>query len=91
MQIFSLYWMMQIISFLNMFPRSPSGFTDIKKTNVLHHPVQGKILHFNPKIFYRKYLAILKVPMHTGWCNKKVARWFVRLYGRDLCLVATSS
>ena len=45
-QIFSLHWMMQNISVL-MSPRSPSGFTDIKKPNVLHHPVQAKNLHFN--------------------------------------------
>ena len=37
---------MQNISVL-MSPRSPSGFTDIKKPNVLHHPVQAKNLHFN--------------------------------------------
>ena len=24
------------------------GFTDIKKPNVLHHPMQTKNLHFNP-------------------------------------------
>ena len=48
MQIFSLHWMMQTISVL-MSPRSASGFTDIKKPNVLHHPVQAKNLHFNPK------------------------------------------
>ena len=46
MQIFSLHWMMQNISIL-MSPRSPSGFTDIKKPNVLHHPVQAKNLQFN--------------------------------------------
>ena len=43
----SLHWMMQNISVL-MSPRGPSGFTDIKKPNVLHHPVQAKNLHFNP-------------------------------------------
>ena len=41
--------MMQNIS-VSMSPRSPSGFTDIKKPNVLHHPVQAKNLHFNPYI-----------------------------------------
>ena len=46
-QIFILHWMMQNISVL-MSPRSPSGFTDIKKPNVLHQPVQAKNLHFNP-------------------------------------------
>ena len=46
-QIFSLHWMMQNISIL-MSPRSPSGFTDIKKPNVLHHSMQAKNLHFNP-------------------------------------------
>ena len=35
-------WMMQNISVL-MSPRSPSGFTNIKKPNTLHHPVQAKI------------------------------------------------
>ena len=34
--------------------RDPSqqflGFTDIKKPNVLHHPVQAKNLHFNPDL-----------------------------------------
>ena len=45
-QIFSLHWMMQNISIL-MSPR----FTDIKKPNVLHHPVQGKNLHFNASMF----------------------------------------
>ena len=39
--------MMQNISIL-MSPRSPSGFTDIKKPNALHHPMQAKNLHFNP-------------------------------------------
>ena len=28
--------------------RQESCFTDIKKPNVLHHPVQAKNLHFNP-------------------------------------------
>ena len=32
----------------------PSGFTDIKKPNVLHHPMQGKSLHFNPKLKNKK-------------------------------------
>ena len=41
MQIFSLHWMML----------QASGFTDIKKPNVLHHPVQAKNLHFNPYIY----------------------------------------
>ena len=41
--------MMQNISVL-MSPRSPSGFTDIKKPNVSHHPVQAKNLHFNPLV-----------------------------------------
>ena len=41
---------MQNISVL-MSPRSPSGFTDIKKPNVLHHPMQAKNLHFNPSYF----------------------------------------
>ena len=40
-------WKMQNISFL-MSPRSPSGFTDIKKPNALHHQVKAKNLHFNP-------------------------------------------
>ena len=35
--------MMQNISFL-MFPRNALGYTDIKKPNVLHHPVQAKNL-----------------------------------------------
>ena len=48
MQIFSLHWMMQNISFL-MFSRSPSCFTDIKKPNVLHHAMQAKNLHFDFK------------------------------------------
>ena len=47
MQIFSLHMMMQNITFL-MSPRSPCGFTIIKKPYVLHHPVQAKNLHFNP-------------------------------------------
>ena len=47
MQILSLHWMMQNISIL-MSPRSPSGSTDIKKPNVLHHLMQAKYLHFNP-------------------------------------------
>ena len=38
---------MQNISVL-MSPRSPSDFIDIKKPNVLHHPVQAKNLHSNP-------------------------------------------
>ena len=51
--------MMQNISVL-MSPRSPSGFTDIKKPNVLHHPVQAKNLNFNPykypiKSLYKSY------------------------------------
>ena len=29
----------------------PSGFTDIKKPNVLHLPVQAKSLHFNHYIY----------------------------------------
>ena len=40
--------MMQNIRIL-MSPRSPSGFTDIKKPIALHHPMQAKNLHFNPK------------------------------------------
>ena len=47
MQILSLHWIMQYTSFL-MSLRSPSGFTNIKKPNALHRPVQAKILHFNP-------------------------------------------
>ena len=50
MLIFSLHWTMQNISVL-MSPRSPLGFTDIKKPNVLHHPVQAKNLIFNPYIY----------------------------------------
>ena len=30
------------------------GFTDIKKPNVLHHPMQAKNLHFNPYILYHQ-------------------------------------
>ena len=40
---------MQNISIL-ISPISPSGFTDIKKLNVLHHPMQSKNLHFNPQM-----------------------------------------
>ena len=32
-----------------------SGFTDIKKPNVLHHPMQAKNLHFNPYIYILYY------------------------------------
>ena len=32
-----------------MCPRKPWGFTDIKKPNILHHPVQAKNLNFNPE------------------------------------------
>ena len=28
-----------------------SGFTDIEKPNVLHHPMQAKNLNFNPYIY----------------------------------------
>ena len=35
--------MMQNISVL-MSPRRPSGFTDIKKPNVSHHPVQATVM-----------------------------------------------
>ena len=58
MQIFSLHWMMQNISIL-MSPRSPSGFTDIKKPNVLHHPMQAKNLIFNPYIYILYYQSNL--------------------------------
>ena len=33
-----------------MFPRSPSGFTDIKIANVIHHPVQAKNMNLNPSM-----------------------------------------
>ena len=46
-QIFSLHWTMQNISFL-LYPKSPLGAKDIKKPNVLPHPVQAQNLHFNP-------------------------------------------
>ena len=42
MQIFSLHWMMQNIRLFNVCEAFPSGFTDIKKPNILHHPVQAK-------------------------------------------------
>ena len=32
----------------NVLHHPVEGFTDIKKPNVLHHPVQAKNLHFNP-------------------------------------------
>ena len=35
-----------------MFPRSPSGFTDIKIANVFHHPVQAYNMNFNPQLKY---------------------------------------
>ena len=44
---------MQKISF--SMSEKPSGFTDIKKPNVLHHPVQAKNLHFNPYIYILYY------------------------------------
>ena len=53
--MFSLHWMMLTISFL-MSPRRPSGFTDIKKPNVSHHPVQAKNRHFNPKLNFHAQL-----------------------------------
>ena len=55
-QIFSLHWMMQYIRlfYLCVAQRASLrhlGFTDIKKPNVLHHPVQAKNLHFSPYLF----------------------------------------
>ena len=47
MQIFSLHWMMQNIRLFNVC----EARTDIKKPNVLHHPVQAKSLNFNPYIY----------------------------------------
>ena len=41
MQILSLHWMIQNISFL-------MSLRSLKKPNVLRHPVQAKNLHFSP-------------------------------------------
>ena len=34
-----------------MFVTPEEGFTETLKANVFHHPVQAKILHFNPYIY----------------------------------------
>ena len=59
MQIFSLHWIMQNLSFLISL-RSPFDLTDIKKPNVLHHPMQAKTLHFNHFAVRRCLLCSLR-------------------------------
>ena len=66
--------------------RGPSGFTDIKKPNVLHHPVQDKNLY---SIWYVSFLIYSNVLAKTSVAEMSEHRFntLFSCFGQDFIVL----